>query len=531
MATIVAQANGNFSDTATWAGGVVPGAGDTAQTGNYIVTIDASVTCTLNPTGSGYFQVTSGGITITGDLVMQSGYVGGGLRCIHTSGEVTLTGTATGGAGSNAYCAYNVGTGTLTVGTATGGIGSFAFGAYNAAAGTLICDLAIGSNWGPGGTGSLNSGVYGSGAVGQTTKVKRVQSGAYGAPGIWGFVLIEPDAANSAQFRLTPGGSTLTLVDAAAAADFPAVGNVRYGVEYDLGDKVGTCAVPAAGQVAYGVPVDDTTGTAVLTAAGVTAAVWDAARSGYTADGTFGDVAEWAGSVDEAAIADTVLSAMDADPPAVNVTYSAGVAVSSRLAEAVDLPAAAPTADVVADAVWDEMIADHAVAGSTGEALDGATAPTAAAIWSYVSRTLTATPAQTTDGTTASAITRKRGNSWSISLTLGALTGYTSLWFTVKRSYDDADSAALVQIKLNASGLSDGLLTVNGAAATNDALGSITVSDATTGAIVIALDETVTDDIAPGVYYYDAQALISGDVSTPDSGTLTVTADVTRSVA
>lgn len=214
-----------------------------------------------------------------------------------------------------------------------------------------------------------------------------------------------------------------------------------------------------------------------------------------------------------------------------NVTYSAGVAVSSRLAEAVDLPAAAPTADVVADAVWDEMIADHAVAGSTGEALDGATAPTAAAIWSYVSRTLTATPAQTTDGTTASAITRKRGNSWSISLTLGALTGYTSLWFTVKRSYDDADSAALVQIKLNASGLSDGLLTVNGAAATNDALGSITVSDATTGAIVIALDETVTDDIAPGVYYYDAQALISGDVSTPDSGTLTVTADVTRSVA
>lgn len=219
------------------------------------------------------------------------------------------------------------------------------------------------------------------------------------------------------------------------------------------------------------------------------------------------------------------------DVPAVNVTYSAGVAVSSRLAEAADLPAAAPTADVVADAVWDEMIADHAVAGSTGEALDGATAPTAAAIWSYVSRTLTATPAQTTDGTTASAITRKRGNSWSISLTLGALTGYTSLWFTVKRSYDDADSAALVQIKLNASGLSDGLLTVNGAAATNDALGSITVSDATTGAIVIALDETVTDDIAPGVYYYDAQALISGDVSTPDSGTLTVTADVTRSVA
>ena len=72
MATIVAQANGNFSNPATWAGGVVPGAGDIAQTGNYAVTIDASITCTLNPTGSGRFDVTTGGITITGDLVMQS---------------------------------------------------------------------------------------------------------------------------------------------------------------------------------------------------------------------------------------------------------------------------------------------------------------------------------------------------------------------------------------------------------------------------------------------------------------------------
>ena len=86
MATIVAQANGNFSDTATWTGGVVPGAGDIAQTGNYAVTIDASVTCTLNPTGSGYFVVTTGGITIMGDVVMQSSHAGGGLRAAHGSG-------------------------------------------------------------------------------------------------------------------------------------------------------------------------------------------------------------------------------------------------------------------------------------------------------------------------------------------------------------------------------------------------------------------------------------------------------------
>ena len=411
MATIVAQASGNWSNPATWAGGVVPGAGDTAQTGNYIVTIDASVTCTLNPTGSGYFVVATGGITITGDVVMQSSYAGGGLRCTHGSGTVTV-GTATGGAGSGAHGAFNNGAGTMTVGTATGGAGQYAYGAHNQAAGTMTVgtatggagngasgaanagagtltvgaatggaggsshgaanvgagtmtvgtatggagvssygaantsagtmtvDLAVGNNWGVGGSGGYAYGVYGSGVAGQTTTAKRIQSGPYGAPAIGGAVLMVADASNSAQFRTAYGGATLTLTDPSASADWPAEADVRAGVEYDLGDKTGTAHIPAAGQVALGVPVDATTGTAVLTAAAVTAGVWDAARSGHATDGTFGDTAEWAGSgnVDEAAIAAAVLSAMDAAPPAVNVTYSAGVAVSGRLAERTDLP-------------------------------------------------------------------------------------------------------------------------------------------------------------------------------------------------
>jgi len=143
---------------------------------------------------------------------------------------------------------------------------------------------------------------------------------------------------------------------------------------------------------------------------------------------------------------------------------------------------------------------------------------------------LLAADTSSSDATTAGAISRRRGNSWSIPLTIGAITGYTSLWFTIKASHDDADTAALLQIKLNASTLLDGLLYVNGTTASSDALGSITVNNATTGAIVIAVDETITDDLAPGEYCYDVQTLIAGDVATPDSGTFTVTADVTRSV-
>src|SRR5574343_1178480 len=90
----------------------------------------------------------------------------------------------------------------------------------------------------------------------------------------------------------------------------------------------------------------------------------------------------------------------------------------------------------------------------------GTTLPTAIAVVDTNVDLLLAMDTSTTDATTAGAISRRRGNSWSIPLTIGAITGYTSLWFTIKSSHDDADASALLQIKLNASGLSEGLLYV-----------------------------------------------------------------------
>ena len=220
-----------------------------------------------------------------------------------------------------------------------------------------------------------------------------------------------------------------------------------------------------------------------------------------------GDIAVGAGSIRWTGTAE------EAVPAAVNVTYSAGVALAGRLAENADV------SPLALEATAQAVLLDT-----------GTTLPAAIAVVDANVDLLLAMDTSTTDATTAGAISRRRGNSWAIPLTIGAITGYTSLWFTIKSSHDDADTAALVQIKLNASTLLDGLLYVNGAAASSDALGSITVSDATTGAIVIAVDETITDDLAPGEYYYDVQTLIAGDVATPDSGTFTVTSDVTRSV-
>jgi len=203
-----------------------------------------------------------------------------------------------------------------------------------------------------------------------------------------------------------------------------------------------------------------------------------------------------------------------------NVTYSAGVALTGRLAEAADIPAAVDVSALALEATAQAILLDT-----------GTTLPAAIAVIDSNVDLLLAVDTSTTDATTAGAISRRRGNSWAIPLTIGAITGYTSLWFTIKSSYDDVDTAALVQIKLNSPSASDGLLYVNGTTASSAALGSITVSDATTGAIVVNVDETITDDLAPGEYYYDVQTLIAGAVATPDSGVFTVTADVTRSVA
>ena len=131
---------------------------------------------------------------------------------------------------------------------------------------------------------------------------------------------------------------------------------------------------------------------------------------------------------------------------------------------------------------------------------------------------------------TAGAIVRKRGNSWAISITdLGSLVGYTSIWFTIKSSPEDADSASIVQIKKNATGVGDGLLYLNGAAGTA-AQGSITIDDATDGDITVVLDEAATATLYPGAYVQDVQTLIAAAVATPSYGTFTIESDTTRAL-
>ncbi len=150
----------------------------------------------------------------------------------------------------------------------------------------------------------------------------------------------------------------------------------------------------------------------------------------------------------------------------------------------------------------------------------------ATAVWAAAVRTLTQSAASVTATVSGSDITAMRGDSLSASLTdVGALTGYSKLYFTVKSDKADIDTAAIIQIEKTA-----GLKYLNGAAGT-PANGSLTIVDEATGDITIALDEVETAKLSPGKYYYDVQVVrTAGSVSTLTEGVFNVSADITRAV-
>lgn len=115
---------------------------------------------------------------------------------------------------------------------------------------------------------------------------------------------------------------------------------------------------------------------------------------------------------------------------------------------------------------------------------------------------------------------------------MGDLTGYTKLIFTAKVSLSDLDSAAILQIVLNASGGTNGLITLNGAAASDHTQASLTITNLTSGLVNIMISN-LTAAVLPvdQKLFWDCQMDYSGGDRTPISGDFTVTADVTRATS
>lgn len=190
-----------------------------------------------------------------------------------------------------------------------------------------------------------------------------------------------------------------------------------------------------------------------------------------------------------------------------------------------------PTTTAIADAVWDEVAADHTTAGTTGESLDTAASgagggATAADVWAYATRTLTQGAAAVAAAVDGADVTVYRGTTWSVTLTgLPNLDTYDTVYLSVKRRLSDTDDEALLRVSDSV-----GLERFNGATAT---AGNATLTRPSSTSITVTVDETVADD-APLVtgYVYDVKGVDDdGNVDLLSiGGAWTVAGDVTRAV-
>jgi len=246
----------------------------------------------------------------------------------------------------------------------------------------------------------------------------------------------------------------------------------------------------------------------------------------------------------------------DFDDTVDTVSLADGGITAAKIADnAIDAGAIAVDAITAAKIATGAIDADALAADAVIEIQSGLSTLTAAQVWSYATRTLsslgtlvadiwayttrTLTQTATGAGDTAStgAITRRRGDTWTLSITgLGALTDYISLDFILKLTKDDADTASKIWVRKNASSLNDGLLYINGSISGVTASdGSIAVDNLALGNITVTVKAAATAQLKPDGYYYEIQKIgTTGNaafVNTPEVGTFSVTADVVRAVS
>lgn len=346
------------------------------------------------------------------------------------------------------------------------------------------------------------------------------------------------------------GASTITLdAGASAANNFYAnnilaikagtgAGQANIIASYVGATKIATMAgawvtVPDNTSVFVILPLGTIPGASAPSAATVAAAVWDEPRSSHLALGSFG-IAEQIVRDGQAQAGSSTTLTLDAGASAVDGFYANDVILLKvgTGAGQVNIIASYVGATKVATLLVPWVVTPDATSCFAIQPLaliPGASNLSAATIWSYATRTLTqaiaaVTPPPLIQGTT---VTVLRGETIILPFTgLGDLSARTKLWLTVKGSRNQPDSAALFQILEGT-----GLVVLNRAAATAGQ-GSLTVTNAVTGALSARLEAAAAALLEPADhYYYDLQMLSPAGVKTLTRGVFVVEGDVTRSTS
>jgi hypothetical protein len=217
--TIVGDIYGTANNNAGQAVCLLIGAAPTTITGN------------IYGSNSGTTISYSGTLNITGNVTGGGANSGIGLTA---AGTTQVTGTITGGS-YNGGAGVNVTGGTFThIGTAQASANGSAITCNAPTTAVVIC------------TGPFLRNGYTVAVASQTLRINAAYNPYF-------------------EFRKSDG-TNVTYVDQ-ANSNFPAVGNVRLGTSYASGLYTGTLNVPTASQVLAGIPIDNTTGTLLMTPA------------------------------------------------------------------------------------------------------------------------------------------------------------------------------------------------------------------------------------------------------------------------
>jgi len=162
------------------------------------------------------------------------------------------------------------------------------------------------------------------------------------------------------------------------------------------------------------------------------------------------------------------------------------------------------------------------------ENLDGAISAIPAGVWSYAVRTLTQAAASIIAAVEGSVVSVYQYNTWEFSLTgLGDISGRAELYFTAKENVERADASAQTILQVEETA---GLIYIGGEAASNPALGTLTVDDAALGNITVKIDESVTGIPSMDGRYDVKMITAAGDTQILTISVFEVLEAVTRTV-
>jgi hypothetical protein len=275
--------SGGHTITATGAGVVASGSAclTASHTSGTTLTINGRISA--GGTQQYGLSITSSGTTnITGNIIggQSGGNTSHGINMVGASHTLNVTGSVTGtgtgfGIAISATCSFNI-TGQITSIGVNQGINITASsngtvtGTLSTSSGTTACTISTTGTYSFIGaiqaTGSTALNVTGAATVTMTGPFISSATGGIPFSGPTAFWLLSPIANNEYRFRHeTSGTSSLYSTDVTSGS--PSASDVRSGTTYGIGSTyTGTCAVPAAASVAYGVPVDNTTGTKIVSA-------------------------------------------------------------------------------------------------------------------------------------------------------------------------------------------------------------------------------------------------------------------------